>query len=111
MTRGTLGVCEPCTQGKAKQKNVPKETEGPPATKDADRLYLDCSTLKDSKTGQVSRKTWRLMVKEWTGLKITDMFPSKNAMVEPTCEKLHIMKQNDRLPKYLRMDNAGENLN
>ena len=50
------------------------------------------------------------MVKEWTGYKIPDFFPSKSAMVEPTCEKLNIMRQLNKLPKYLRMDNGGENV-
>ena len=69
------------------QKNVNKLSTAPEATKFKDRLYLDCSTLVEAATGQKSRKTWRLMVKEWTGYKITDFFPSKSAMVEPTCQK------------------------
>ncbi|CAB9517815.1 unknown protein [Seminavis robusta] len=37
------------------------------------------------------------------------MFQSKSGMIEPTAEKLYRMKSNSIMPKYLRMDNAGEN--
>jgi hypothetical protein len=73
-------------------------------------MYLvDCCTLKDSADGQTVCKTWRLMVNYPSEFKITDMFSSKAAMVEPTAIKLSKMKQHGILPKYLRMDNAGEN--
>jgi hypothetical protein len=42
-------------------------------------------------------------------LKISDTFKSKTAMVEPTMEKLSHMHQMKVGPKFLRMDNAGEN--
>jgi hypothetical protein len=44
LTRGTLGVCEPCTEAKAKQKNLPRYPEAPPFTKDESRIYLDIAT-------------------------------------------------------------------
>ena len=43
---GTLGPCTACAAGKAKQKNVPKLTEGVPSTKEEPRIYLDISTIK-----------------------------------------------------------------
>jgi hypothetical protein len=43
-------------------------------------------------------------------LKITDIFNKKSDMVEPTLEKLSHMIQQKVGPKYIRMDNAGENI-
>jgi hypothetical protein len=43
-------------------------------------------------------------------LKISDIFKKKSDMVEPTLEKLSQLIQQKIGPKYLRMDNAGENV-
>ena len=111
ITRGSLGPCEACAVSKAKQKNVPKESNMPKATKADNRLYLDCCTLIPKDGGRKSGKNvWRMMVFQCGGLKMSDMFKSKNGMVDPTLNKLYQFQQQNVLPKYLRMDNGGENL-
>jgi hypothetical protein len=52
---------------------------------------------------------WRLMVIYPSQLKITYIFSAKSAMIEPTSEKLNQLYQMGVGPKFLRMDNAGEN--
>jgi hypothetical protein len=84
--------------------------QGGSSTLDKSRAYLDCCTLKDNATSTVFRKTWRIIVLHPSQYKISDMFPSKSAMVEPTVVKLNKLHQMGKCPAYLRMDNAGENL-
>jgi hypothetical protein len=65
LTRGTLGVCEPCTEAKARQKNLPRHPEAPPSMKDDSRIYLDIATIRKTKKGpKVYQGNWRIMVDE-----------------------------------------------
>ncbi len=50
------------------------------------------------------------MVDERTGMKFSDFYDTKDAMIEPTCSQLHRWKANGHGVKYIRLDNAGENL-
>ena len=118
ITRGALGPCGHCAESKARRKNIAKapNTGTKPATKDADRLYLDQSTLRRrnpalGSSDQVGTpyKIWNMQVLEYSGLKMSKIYPTKNAMIEPTCQRLHLMKQHGMMPKYIRLDNAGEN--
>jgi hypothetical protein len=110
LTKGTLGVCGPCAEAKAKQKNLPRHLERPPSTKDESRIYLDIATIRKTKNGpKVYKGNWRIMVDERTQLKFSDFFDTKNGMVEETCEQLHRWKQSQREAKLIRLDNAGEN--
>ena len=106
---GPFMVCNGCTEGKAKQKNVPQETDYFKATKTEPRVYLDISTVRDTDGDLLRNNNWRIMVDERTGMKFTDFFARKIDMVEPTCEKLHHWRQNGLAVKYIRLDNAGEN--
>jgi hypothetical protein len=110
LTRGTLGVCEPCTETKAKHKNLPRYLDTPPFTKDESRIYLDIATIKKTKKGpKVYKDNWRIMVDERTQLKFSDFFDTKNGMVEETCEQLRRWKESGRGADIIRLDNAGEN--
>jgi hypothetical protein len=85
LTRGTLGVCEPCTEVKAKQKHLRRHPDTPPSTKDENRIYLNIATIKKTKKGpKVYKGNWRIMVDERTQLKFSDFFDTKNGMVEET---------------------------
>lgn len=108
---GEMGVCESCTIAKAKQKNVVKASKHVPAEKPNERIYLDIATIKkpEGSFPMSTNNVWRIMVDECTQMKITDFFPSKSGMVEPTCAKLNKWKQAGMPVKYIRMDNAGEN--
>eukprot|EP00980_Cylindrotheca_fusiformis_P010432 scaffold2318_cov88-Cylindrotheca_fusiformis.AAC.1 len=111
LTRGKLKTCEACAKGKAKQKSLPKETNHQVASADQRRIFLDISTIKRSDTQKiVSKGQWRLVVDEITQLKMSGFFDTKNGMVEPTCEMLQQLKADGIVVKYVRMDNAGENL-
>jgi hypothetical protein len=56
-------VCKPCTEAKAKQKNLPRHPDTPPSTKDENRIYLDIATIKKTKKGpKVYKGNWRIMV-------------------------------------------------
>ena len=74
LTRGNLKVCQSCAAGKAKQKNVPKQSEHKPSTKNGERVFLDIATVKKpSGTNiRVSKPNWRILVDERTGLKVSD---------------------------------------
>ena len=113
IVRGTLKPCEYCATAKAKQKSVPKLTVPDTAvTKPNERVSLDISTIKAPKAENVSitQPNWRVIVDEYTEMKFSDFYSTKDGMVEPTCEKLEMWKEAGIPVKYLRMDNAGENL-
>ena len=44
-----------------------------------------------------------------TGRKISDFYSKKNKMIEPTCEKIQVWKDEGKPVKRIRCDNAGEN--
>jgi hypothetical protein len=99
-----------CAAGKAKQKNVPKESEHAPASKGENRIFLDIATVKQPKDGsKVYKPNWRIMVDERTGMKFLDFFETKSGMIEPTCAQWNRWKDAGLAVKYVRLDNAGEN--
>jgi hypothetical protein len=51
-----------------------------------------------------------MIVTERKQLKFSDFFNTKNGMVEPTCEQFQRWKDAGREVKFVRMDNAGENV-
>jgi hypothetical protein len=111
-SRGSLKPCDGCRAGKAKQKNVPKESEHVVATEPNEaRVFLDIATIKKpgGESGSVSKPNWRIVVYERTQMKFSDFFVSKSGMAEPACELFQRWKDVGRQVRYLRMDNAGEN--
>jgi hypothetical protein len=112
LTKGTLKPCDACAAAKAKQKNVPKTSSMAPSNtkKDESRIYLDIATINRPDQKQVYKKNWRIMVDERTGTKFTDFYETKAGMIEPTCAQLHRWKTSGHGVKYIRMDNAGENI-
>jgi hypothetical protein len=73
---GPWKECASCAMGKAKQKNIPKESEHAPATKGTNRIFLDIVTVKKKpKDGpKVYKPNWCIMVDERTGMKFLDFF-------------------------------------
>ena len=99
------GSWKPC-----EQNNVPKETEHSKAVVGENQIFLDIATVKKQKDGpKVSNLNWRIMVDERTGMKFSDFYASKTAMVEPTCEQWHKWKTVGLAVKYCRLNNAREN--
>ena len=74
-------------------------------------MFLDCCTLMPKEKGgkKATKNVWRMVVFQSGGLKMSDMFPPKNGMVEPALAKMCQMQQEKVLPKWLRVDNAREN--
>ena len=108
---GGMGVCEDCSLGKAKQKNIyqKKDTEEEDPQGETGRVYLDITTIKAPKGEVISKPNWRIIVDERTGMKFSDFFGKKNDMVEPTCELFQRWQNGGKPAKIVRMDNAGEN--
>jgi hypothetical protein len=112
LSRGSLKPCDGCLAGKAKQKNVPKESNHEAATEPNEaRVFLDITMIKkpEEEKGSIYKPNWRIIVDERTQMKFSDFFVSKNGMAEPTCELFQRWKDVGREVRYLRMDNAGEN--
>ena len=113
ITRGSLGVCEPCSISKARRRNLPTGANLPAkATKDNDRAYVDSATLrrKDKNGKQLAVWVWCLIVFETTGFMMSAMLRKKNQVAGYLCQKFHQFKQLGCMPKIIRMDNAGENV-
>eukprot|EP00957_Ditylum_brightwellii_P150615 11468005-Ditylum_brightwellii.AAC.1 len=57
-----MTLCTSCTARKAKQKNVPKESEHVKADKPGARIFLDIAMIKGEKMGcmwaQKNKKVW-----------------------------------------------------
>ena len=108
---GDMDPCDACAAGKAKQKNVPKQSEHKPATKGEGRIYTDIATVKKPKNEDVTvtKPHWQVMVDERTGHKTSVFHEKKSDQVETTCVKIQKWKEADVPIKYVRCDNAGEN--
>ena len=115
ITRGKLKPCVQCAKSKAKQKRTVKASNSEnKATKPGGRVFLDLSVVtvpkSDGSEFVLNQKQWRTLVDQATGKKWGAFFPSKSAMVEPTCQWLHQMKAHGIPVKVIRMDPAGENV-
>jgi hypothetical protein len=113
LSLGSQKPCDGCRAGKAKQKNVPKESDHVVATEpnEARVFFLDIATINkpEGESGSVYKPNWRIVVDERTQMMFSDFFVSKSGMAEPTCELFQRWKDVGREVRYLRMDNAGEN--
>ena len=112
LTRGVMKPCLACSISKAKQKNVSKCNETHViATKDELRMFVDLAWFKQPEDGpHISKRFWRMMVDERSQFKVSDFYETKNGMVTPTVEKLFQWKEKGLNVKWIRCDNAGENL-
>jgi hypothetical protein len=114
LSRGSLKPCDGCTAGKAKQKNVPKESDHVVVTEPNEaRVCMYIATIKkpEGESGSVYKPNWRIVVDERTQMKFSDFFVSKSGMAVPTCELFQHWKDVEREVRYLRMDNAEVKIN
>ena len=111
LTKGSLGVCEACSVGKAKQKNVPKESEHKTvATRPNQRIFLDLASVRAMEgMPKPTKPQWRITVDEYTGYKTSGFYVKKDAMVAPMCAYMNEQKLKERPIDIIRCDNAGEN--
>jgi hypothetical protein len=112
ITKGTLQTCESCAIGKAKQKNVPKKSDHVGSKVNGERVFLDIATIKGEKDGPSpnARNNWRIMVDERTQMKFSLFSTTKDGMVVPTLDELTRWNKSGMKVKYIRLDNAGENV-
>lgn len=109
ITRGELLPCQDCTLAKAKQKNIPKVSQGEKATVPNGRVFLDNSTLRPPEGVKGSKRVWTIVVDEATGVEQSFFNPQKNDFIETICAKFHRFKEVGIPVRVIRMDNAGEN--
>jgi len=104
---GKLPVCENCAMGKAKQKNLPKVSEGG-SNIAGERLYIDISSIKEKSLG--GSKFWLLVVDEATHMKWSFFLKNKSQTSEKLMPFLKELKAKYfKTVKFIRCDNAGEN--
>jgi hypothetical protein len=116
LVRGSLKPCESCGVAKAKKKGVSKESAHEASNTPNGRVFLDLSKIRapkklQKKVQQVHKSNWRLIVDEYSELKFSGFYESKDKMVEPTCELFDRWRQTSKPVKVVRCDNAGENTN
>ena len=101
---GTFGTCEACALGKAKQKNVPKET-----FEDKDKFYFDISTIKGGESYGGS-KHWLLIVHGTTKMKWSLFLKNKDNLKDKMLIWVDEIRTSGQVIKSMRCNNAGENL-
>jgi hypothetical protein len=111
---GEKQKCIHCAIGKGRQTNAYKVSNHIMSNKIGERMFLDLAAVipnKDSDAFVESsyKRYWRILVDEASQFKISDFFETKNAMIEPTCEKLFNLKEENKTVKYIRCDDGGEN--
>eukprot|EP00957_Ditylum_brightwellii_P073664 5597242-Ditylum_brightwellii.AAC.1 len=106
-----MKTCEACAVGKARQKNVPKDSSHEHATKPGERIFIDITTIKGKKDGPEfnPKKQWLIKVDEYSMLKFSNFYKTKNGMVEPTLEQMLRWNQSGRNVLFICCDNTGEN--
>ena len=91
LTHGSLKPRESCATGKAKQKKMPQKSPHITATGSNERIFLDILTIKKPKgdeRNKTTKKNWRIIVDEFSGMKFSDFYETKNRIIKPTCERL-----------------------
>jgi hypothetical protein len=64
---GNVTPCEACTIAKAKQRNVPKESQHIPTKESNGRVYLDIASLRSTDDNKISSNSnWRIIEDEKT---------------------------------------------
>jgi hypothetical protein len=104
---GTKRTCEACAYAKAKAKSVGKTTKVVADAK-GDRLFLDISgPYKNTSKGS---KFWILIVDDKTRKAWSFFVTKKNDIKKVTTNLVLLLKGVKVFVKYLRCDNAGENV-
>ena len=106
--QGKLEPCEKCLIGKARQKNVLKETTTEKSKTPGHRLYIDISSIKSESFGK--KKFWLLIVDEATDNCWSYFLKQKSQTAKTVAEFVQNLKSKENVVvRYIRCDNAGEN--
>ena len=100
--------CESCAVAKVKQKNVVKVRKDKGAEKPGERLYIDISSVSKKSAG--GKKFWALIVDDATRMKWSRFLTKKDELAEKVMPLVRQLNATGRTVRYVRMDNAGENL-
>ena len=86
MTASNNQPCQSCIESKAKQKNVPKVSEGQKAMDPDERLFQDVATVKARQglKAKVTRPQWQNIVDERTDVIFPVLFKTKDGIIEGT---------------------------
>lgn len=100
--------CEDCLKGKAKRMTLSKESSNRSIIP-GERLAIDISTVKTQNAKRMGRY-WLLVVDEATNMKWSYFLKSKDGQVSVLIGLIKTLKNNGKEVKYIRCDNAGENV-
>ena len=113
ITRGAMNPCHSCREAKAKKEPTAKQSGRIPSLIPNQLMFLDLATVKKPRKcttiRKISKPVWRLIVDDYSELGFGEFYNTKDAMVEPTCELIHLWKEAKLPIKVIRCDNAGEN--
>ena len=93
------------------QKNITKAIKHVSARKINERVLLDILMIKKPKNGKkvtLTKNNWRIIVEKFSGMKLSDIFDTKNGRIEPICDRFEKWKQNCHPVKFDGCDNAGK---
>jgi hypothetical protein len=87
-------------------KNVNKRSDRKIAGMVGERIFLNVASVQgqqksDNYMDPTQKQNWQIMVDEKSQFKISDIFNTKKATIEPTCEKLFKLKSQDEAIKYI----------
>ena len=104
---GTKRTCEACAYAKAKAKAVCKTTSVQ-ATQKGERLFVDLSGPYSRSL--IGSQYWALIVDDWTRKAWSFFIKKKSDLKKVVNRLLTTLKGAGIVVKYLRCDNAGENV-
>ena len=104
---GKLEKCEDCALGKAKRKNLEKETKPRSQTK-GERLFIDIAPMKHVSLG--GSKYWLIVIDDCTNFVWSYFLKRKSETSKRVRELMKTLQSNHGInTRYIRCDNAGEN--
>jgi hypothetical protein len=113
LTKRGYRQCVHCGKAKAKQLAVAQHNEehevaGP----EVHRIFIDISSVKhgSKKKIPVSKPFWMLIVVEFVNYKLSEFLKRKSDLPEAACNMVHKLQSEGVNIKFVRLDNAGENV-
>jgi len=106
---GKFKVCTHCAEAKARQANIPKDVPEENKTEvPGERLHMDISSIKARSFG--GAKYWLLVLDEATGFIFSFFLHRKKDTAQIIVDLIRHLRTKGKLTKFIRCDNAGENL-
>ena len=64
--------------------------------------------MRKGKKVTSEKKNWIIIVESFIGMKLSDLYDTKNGIIESTCEQYKKWKQNGHPVKFVRSNNTGK---